>query len=116
MARKKIATSELNEVQEGMRRSIIEGMNALYEQHATGIDKLLKDAEEPKCKVNFGVTIDCSQSAPKVDISIRYSDTVTDHRTYSLEDPQQPQLFEEPPKAKRSGKDAAAGEGTEEAE
>jgi hypothetical protein len=61
----------------------------LYEKHAEEIAQVREDSEDRKVTVTFPAMIDCSESAPKVKISMRFSTSVTDSREVQLEDPNQ---------------------------
>lgn len=95
MARKELKTKPLTDVQGGIAKSIMSGVADLYSEHVDRIDKLLRESDGQKATVRFSVEIDCTASAPIVDVGIRFTDTITDHRKYSLEDPAQPSLFGE---------------------
>jgi hypothetical protein len=113
MARKKIAqTRELGEIQGGILKSINKNVEDLYRKHASAIDKVMDDSDEKKVTVNFAIQIDCSDSAPKVKTRIRYSETVTDELIDSLEDPNQPTLFD-PPTPVRGRPKKTTGDGNE---
>lgn len=95
MARKKIATErELGEIQSGVLKSMTANVDTLYRRHASAIDKVQNDSDEKKVSVTFSILIDCSDSAPKVRTRIRYCETITDEVIDSLEDPEQPTLFQ----------------------
>lgn len=121
MARKELKTKPLTDVQGGIAKSIMSGVSELYSEHVDRIDKLLRESDGQKATVRFAVEIDCTASAPIVDVGIRFTDTITDHRKYSLEDPAQPSLFAEEDadnvdsdqahkKRGRRGKEAASGD------
>lgn len=109
MARKKISEDNaLGEIQAGVLKSITQNVDTLYRRHADSIEKVQNDSDEKKVTVNFAVQIDCSDSVPKIKTRIRYSETVTDEMIDSLEDPNQPTLFEPPepkPRARRKASD-----------
>src|SRR6187455_1736199 len=110
MARKRItADRELGEIQGGILKSLEQNVGTLYRKHAHAIEKVQDDSDEKKVVVNFSVLIDCSDSAPKVKTRIRYSETVTDELIDSLEDPNQPTLFEPPTPVRGRPKKTADG-------
>lgn len=113
MARKAQVTA-MNEIEEGVLKSILLRTESLYRKHAAAISRVRNESDEKKVSVGFGVLIDCSDSTPKVRTRIRYSETVTDELIDSLEDPLQPTLFDpELGKAQaRAGRKTAA-EGNE---
>lgn len=112
MARKRIATQPLSDIEEGVLKSVTQRIDELYRKHADAIEKVREDSDEKKVTVNFAVLIDCSDSVPKVKTRIRYSETVTDEIIDSLEDPKQPTLFtpEETKGKGGRGKRSADGE------
>lgn len=108
MARKKIGkATALDEIQEGVLKSILKNVEELYRKHAPAIAKVQEDSDEKIVTVGFGVQIDCSDSAPKVKTRIRYCETTTDELIDSLEDPAQPTLFT-PEETKGRGKKRAS--------
>lgn len=76
-----------------IRESITKAVEALYDAHAGEIADFRDQSEESKVTVTFGVDIDCSESEPKVKVSIRFSKSVTDSRVATLDDPDQLNLL-----------------------
>lgn len=103
---------------------VVKDIRDLMEAHYSEIETFIDESEAKKATVNFGVVIDQSESAPSMKTSIRFSQSVTDTRTSTLDDPAQlpmpfvPETEGRAPvakdaraaKRKRSGKESAAGD------
>ena len=61
----------------------------LMRTHIEGILDFVDNAEDKKEKVSFGVNINCAESEPQIDVTIRFSQSVTDSRTVQLDNPDQ---------------------------
>lgn len=72
------------------RAQIIACFNSLLDEHGTRITAAIDDAADHKMPVTFVLDIDCSESAPQVDLKIRFTpETVTDVRSVVCKDPSQ---------------------------
>ena len=102
---------------------VVKDIRDLMEAHYSEIETFIDESEAKKATVNFGAVIDQSESAPSMKTSIRFSQSVTDTRTSTLDDPAQvpmpfvPEVDGRAPKKdaraakrKRSGKESAAGD------
>lgn len=65
------------------------GVRELYSVHYDEIRSILDDSETKKVTVNFAVEVDESESAPTVEVRVRFSQAVTDKRITRLDDPAQ---------------------------
>ncbi len=65
------------------------GVRELYTVHYDEIRSILDDSETKKVTVNFAVEVDESESAPTVEVRVRFSQAVTDKRITRLDDPAQ---------------------------
>lgn len=65
----------------------------MLENHAEEIGEVIEQSETSAATVSFGVDLDCSESAPSIDVKLRFSSAVTDRRKIHCEDPSQPSLF-----------------------
>ena len=77
------------QIVEGITKAVAE----LYTHHSGEIQENLDESESKKIDVTFGASIDCSESEPLVTVKIRFSASVTDKRTFRVDDPGQIQLF-----------------------
>lgn len=136
MARKELRMKPLTDIQGGVAKSLMQGVSDLYTQHVDRIEKLVNESDDQCATIRFSVAIDAKGSAPIIDVGIRFTDTITDHRKYSLEDPTQPSLFNdentgdsengeqpdvdaeegEKKRKRRRGKEAASGETVDESD
>ena len=65
------------------------GVRELYSVHYNEIRSILDDSETKTVTVNFAVEVDESESAPTVEVRVRFSQAVTDKRITRLDDPNQ---------------------------
>lgn len=68
---------------------ILQGIREMLEANAEGITETLNESDAKVLAVGFPMTIDCSESAPEIDIKMRYSMAHTDRRQVHCEDPHQ---------------------------
>lgn len=73
--------------------AIQEDVRDLYIQHEKDIEAAVEDSEDKKITLGFQVVIDKAESAPQVKTRLRYSQSVTDERIRTLNDPKQPTLL-----------------------
>lgn len=92
MAVKKKSNSGLKLTSE-LIGQVNEAIADMLEKHAEEISEVVEQSETSGATINFGVDLDCSESAPSIDIKLRFSASVTDRRTIHCEDPNQPSLF-----------------------
>ena len=74
---------------EGITKAVAE----LYTHHSGEIQENLDESESKKVAVSFGCDLDCSESEPLVTVKIRFSASVTDKRTFRVDDPNQIVMF-----------------------
>ena len=77
------------QIVEGITKAVAE----LYTHHSGEIQENLDESESKKVAVSFNCDLDCSESEPLVTVKIRFSASVTDKRTFRLDDVNQIQLF-----------------------
>lgn len=65
------------------------GVRELYSVHYDEIRSILDDSETKKVTINFAVEVDESETAPTVEVRVRFSQAVTDKRITRLDDPNQ---------------------------
>lgn len=70
-------------------QQVCESIADLLTKHTTEISENIEEAEDRNTTVNFAITLDCSESAPNVDVRMRFSSSVTDRRTLRCDDPNQ---------------------------
>jgi len=87
MARKKVESTLLLTPQ--IIAQITESVSELLTAHASDIEEAIDDSDDRCLKVNLSADMDASESAPNVDVTIRFSSSVTDRRTIRCEDPKQ---------------------------
>lgn len=75
-----------------VKKAILEETDALLTAQAEGILVMLGKTEQRKLRLNLAATLDCSESAGKVEVGIGYGQMVKDKRTRTLGDPNQPAL------------------------
>lgn len=61
----------------------------LLQQHAEEVAEVIEESDGRSATVNFWVDLDCSESAPNIDVKMRFSASVTDKRTIRCDDPRQ---------------------------
>lgn len=87
----------------------------LLNTHAEEIGNTIDESDNRNATVTFGVELDCSESAPTINVKCRFSSTTTDKRTIRCDDPNQPNLFTmrtpEQEKKEKAALDKAAGKG-----
>lgn len=65
------------------------GVRELFAQHIASVESILEESEDKRVTVTFKVDLDASESAPTLEVGIRYSQAVTDKRIARLDDPNQ---------------------------
>jgi len=71
----------------------VEAMNELLTVHGDEIGEAINESEDRCLTVGLKMDLDCSESAPKVTVSLRFTpSTVTDNRTIQMDDPAQGKL------------------------
>lgn len=101
---------------------ITKAVSELYTHHSGEIQENLDESENKKIAVTFAAELDLSESEPLVTVKIRFSSSVTDKRSFRVDDQNQIQLFESKKdlEASEAGEEqtenAAAGEAEKETE
>lgn len=90
---KKVKIGELNPQDVTVLAGIRQAVDALYRRHAQELDRIRGESEQDKITVSFAAEIDCSEGAPSLKVSIRYSQTYTDNVVSRLPEPGQ-EVFE----------------------
>lgn len=72
-----------------VKSAILAMVDALWDKHENEIESFRDEAEDKTVKVNFGAVIDYSKSDPALKVSIRFSQSVTDEASTTLDDPTQ---------------------------
>lgn len=72
-----------------LKAAICAQVDELLTNHIKEILEWIDTSEVKKQNVSFGVLIDCAESEPKVEVSIRFSQSITDSRTVQLDNPDQ---------------------------
>lgn len=95
-----------------------EAIDAMIDNHADEIEEAIEGSEDRCLTINIPVNIDCSESAPNIDVGFRFSTAVTDRRSIRCDDPKQPPLLltpeEEAKMEERKKKDAEKAKKAEE--
>jgi hypothetical protein len=86
------ASGAFNEEDAAILRTMVAGVQSLFEKHAAEIRRVRKESEVDQIKVTFGFDLDFTESAPSIGAGIRYSQTFTDSLVTTLPDPNQPEL------------------------
>ena len=87
MARKNL-TSNLP-LNEQTTHQVLDAIKEMIETHSDQIQETVEESDKKCATVTFGVELDCSESAPTIDVKMRFSSSVTDRRTIRCEDPNQ---------------------------
>lgn len=114
MARKSVK-SEFS-LGENLITEIGSAVTDLLTQHADEIGEYIQDSDKRKTGVAFNITLDYSEPVPSVDVKMKFSASVTDKRTITCEDPNQPELFRRFTPEEVSERDEAAKEEQSESE
>lgn len=87
MARKSTKSNLV--LNEKIQEQVLEAIGELASEHAEEIQTAIEEADDKKQTVNFAVELDCSESAPTINVRCRFSTSVTDRRTIRCDDPNQ---------------------------
>jgi hypothetical protein len=72
---------------------VTEAIGELVNVHSEEIAEAINESEKRQLTVNIGLDLDCSESAPKVEVKLRFTpSTVTDNRTIQMDDHDQGKL------------------------
>ncbi len=110
MARKSVPKTD--HAPESFRKSIVEGIERLWEKHGAFALEFAEGSDKQKVSVSFPVEIDLSKSEPVTSVGIGFSQRVTDEVVFTLDDPDQG-TFSELMESKPEGKGPNKGESEE---
>lgn len=92
MARKSIPKPELDP--ESFTPSIEEGVRRLWNKNGAAAVSFAEESDNKVVKVNFAIEIDLSKSDAQTQVGIRFSQSVTDKVTFTIDDPKQGKFTE----------------------
>lgn len=90
-----------------MKDVFLEQVGDLWQKNMKDAVAIIEESETPKIRVNFGVTLDFSESTAQMKTSIQFTKSFTDERVKDFEDPDQMPLPDIGDSKKPKGKDAA---------
>jgi hypothetical protein len=93
---------------------ILAAIKDLLETHSEEVSTAIDESDDKKLTVNCGIDLDCSETAPSINVRLRFSTSVTDKRTIRCDDPAQmtfttltPAQMREQKEAQEQAEDAA---------
>ncbi len=77
-----------------MRVSFMNQAGELWDKHQDKFSEIMEEGEDRCIKLNFGATLDFTESKASLETTIGYSQVFKDKRSEQFDDPNQPSLFE----------------------
>lgn len=76
-----------------VKANILTAIEELIDLHESEILEYMEEAETKKINVTFPVALDFSESKASGEVKMRFSQSVTDKRTFEIDPPEQVQMF-----------------------
>jgi hypothetical protein len=72
-----------------MKEAFLKQSEKLWKEHVNEAVEILEDSEEKLITINFKVTMDFTETSPKLKTAIRFTKSFTDEKVDEFDDPNQ---------------------------